>query len=182
MDVGFLHESTQIIEGFVRDYGLFALFFIIYFESFGAPLPGESAMIGASVLAVRGDFSIVDVFLVVWVAAVLGDSTGYAIGHFGGQPLLERYGPLVKLTPERLEKLHELFKRRGPLIVVGARFVVILRQFNGLVAGSAAMPWRYFVAANIVGAAIWAAVWSFGPYYLGDLFEKHISSATSLLH
>ncbi len=179
--MNFLHESTLLIETFVRDYGLIALFVIIYFESFGAPLPGESAMIGASVLAVRGDFAITDVFLVVWVAAVLGDSTGYAIGHFGGQPLLHRYGPLVKLTPERLEKLHELFERRGPLIVVGARFVVILRQFNGLVAGSAAMPWRYFVLANLFGAAIWAAVWSFGPYFLGDLFGRHMAAARELL-
>jgi membrane protein DedA with SNARE-associated domain len=179
--VSFLHETTLLIEGFVRDYGLIALFVIIYFESFGAPLPGESAMIGASVLAIRGDFPIVDVFLVVWIAAVLGDSTGYAIGHFGGQPLLHRYGPLVKLTPERLEKLHELFKRRGPIIVVGARFVVLLRQFNGLVAGSAAMPWRYFVMANIVGAAIWSAVWSFGPYFLGDFFGRHWTSISDVL-
>jgi membrane protein DedA with SNARE-associated domain len=166
----------------VRDYGLFALFFIIYFESFGAPLPGESAMIGASVLAIRGDFSVFDVFLVVWTAAVLGDSTGYAIGHFGGQPLLQRFGPLVKLTPERLEKLHELFKRRGPIIVVGARFIVLLRQFNGLVAGSAGMPWSHFVMANVAGAAIWAAAWSFGPYYLGDFVSQHWTSITGFFH
>ncbi|KAA0695553.1 DedA family protein [Neorhizobium sp. P12A] len=176
----FLHETTLLIEAFVRDYGLIALFIILYFESFGAPLPGESATIGASVLAIRGDFSIIDVFLVVWVAAVLGDSTGYAIGHFGGQPLLQRYGPLVKLTPERLEKLQDLFKRRGPIIVVGARFVVILRQLNGLVAGSAAMPWRYFAMANIAGAAIWAGVWSFGTYYLGDFFGRHLTSISDV--
>lgn len=174
--VTIFHEAAVVIEGFVRDYGLIALFAIIYFESFGLPLPGESAMIGASVMAVRGDFSVDHVFLVVWLAAVLGDSTGYAIGHFGGQPLLHRYGPLVKLTPERLATLHELFKRRGPIIVVVARFIVVLRQFNGLVAGSAGMRWRYFVMANIVGAALWAAVWSFGPYYLGSLFHDGVGN------
>jgi membrane protein DedA with SNARE-associated domain len=178
--VALLHDLTLPVETFVRDYGLIALALIIYFESFGAPLPGESALIGASILAVRGDFTVTDVFLVVWIAATLGDSTGYAIGRFGGQPLLHRYGPLVKLTPERLERLHELFQQHGPVIVVVARFIVILRQFNGLVAGSAAMPWRYFVLTNICGAALWAAVWSFGPYFLGDIFEKHLPSLGSL--
>ena len=168
--MSFVHEGVSLIEPYVRTYGLVAIFVLIYLESLGAPLPGESTLIGASVLAARGDFPIVAVFLLVWVAAVLGDSTGYAIGHFGGRPLLRRYGWVVRLTPARLSELEGLFRRRGPLIVVGARFVVVLRQLNGLVAGSVAMPWRHFVAANIVGAALWAAVWTFGPYFLGDLF------------
>jgi membrane protein DedA with SNARE-associated domain len=169
--VNFLHEGAQFIEPYIRHYGLYAIFIIIYLESLGAPLPGESALITASVLAIRGDFAIVSLFLTVWAAAVLGDSTGYLIGHFGGRPLLRRYGWLVKLTPERLEKLEDLFRRRGPIIVFGARFVVVLRQLNGLIAGSVVMPWRKFFLANLSGAALWAAVWSFGPYFLHDLFD-----------
>lgn len=171
--VTFIHDATLLVETYIRQYGLFALFGTLYLESFGAPLPGESALIGASVLASKGDFSVVNVFLVAWLAAVLGDSTGYAIGHFGGRPLLHRYGGYVGLTPERLAYVEDMFRRHGPLIVVGARFVVILRQFNGLVAGSVAMPWSHFLLANICGAALWAGVWSFGPYFLGDLFMKY---------
>lgn len=170
--MAFFHDAALLIESGIRQYGLIALAATIYLESFGAPLPGESALVGASLLAARGDFFIGNVFLVVWIASVLGDSTGYAIGHFGGRPLLLRFGPRIGLTPERLARVEELFHRHGPAIVVIARFVVLLRQFNGLVAGSAAMPWPRFVLANLLGAAIWAAVWSFGPYYLGDLFHK----------
>lgn len=165
-----LHEGIAFIEPYVREYGLFALIVIIYLESLGAPLPGESALIASSVLAARGDFSIVNLFLGVWIAAVLGDSTGYAIGRFGGSVLLRRYGGLVKLTPERLASLEELFRRRGAWIVASARFVVLLRQLNGLVAGSVKMPWPAFLAANIVGGAAWTACWTLGPYFLGSLF------------
>ena len=95
----------------------------------------------------------------------LGRQHGYAIGRVGGRPLLQRYGWLVKLTPARLARLESLFRRKGSIIVVGARFVVLLRQLNGLVAGSVAMPWRRFVAANVLGAALWTAAWVLGPYF-----------------
>jgi membrane protein DedA with SNARE-associated domain len=168
--VNFVHDALALVEPYVRQYGLIAIFVVIYLESLGAPLPGESTLIGGSVLVARGDVPMAGLFLAAWVAAVLGDSTGYVIGHFGGRPLLKRYGWIVRLTPTRLAELERLFRRRGPIIVVTARFVVVLRQLNGLVAGSVAMPWRRFVAANILGAALWSAAWTFGPYFLGDLF------------
>lgn len=164
----FIHESASFIEPYLRQYGLIAIFIIIYLESFGAPLPGESAVVGSSLLAINGDLSLGGLFAAVWTAAVLGDSTGYAIGHFGGRKILQRYGGYVKLTPERLDYFEDLFRRRGAMIVVGARFVVGLRQLNGLLAGSMSMPWRHFLSANMVGAALWAAVWIFGPYALGE--------------
>ncbi len=165
-----LHEAIAVAEPYVREYGLIAILAIIYLESLGAPLPGETALIGTAALAARGDFNIVHVFLGIWAAAVAGDTTGYAIGRYGGSALLRRYGGLVKLTPERLDRLEELFKRRGAWIVASARFVVLLRQLNGLVAGSVLMPWHSFLAANIVGAGAWTALWTFGPYYLGSYF------------
>jgi membrane protein DedA with SNARE-associated domain len=165
-----LHEGIAFIEPYVREYGLFALLVIIYLESLGAPLPGESALIAASALAVRGDFSVVELFIGVWIAAVAGDTTGYAIGRLGGSALLRRYGHLVKLTPERLNSLEELFRRRGAWIVASARFVVVLRQLNGLIAGSVRMPLHSFLAANAIGGAAWTACWTLGPYYLGSLF------------
>ena len=167
----FLHDGAALIEPYIRHYGLIALFVTICLESFGAPLPGESALVAAAFLATRGNFSIGEVFLTAWLAAVAGDSTGYAIGRLGGRPLLQRYGAYVKLTPERLARLEALFRRRGPIIVVVARFVVLLRQLNGLVAGSMAMPWPRFLLANLFGAALWAGAWSFGPYFLGSLFR-----------
>lgn len=149
-----------------------ALFVILYFESFGVPLPGESALLATSLLAVRGDMAIEHVFLAAWLAGVLGDSTGYLIGRFGGRVVLVRLGPYVKLTPDRLKRLEALFRTKGFWIVLTARFVVVLRQLNGLVAGAVAMPWHRFVLANAVGAALWAGAWSFGPYLFTDLFRR----------
>lgn len=169
----FIRDAASLVEPYITQYGVAAMFFIIYLESLGAPLPGESALVASSVMAAAGDLLIVRLFLVVWAAAVLGDSTGYAIGRIGGRPLLQRYGWVIRLTPERLSSLEELFRRRGGIIVVGARFVVLLRQLNGLVAGSVAMPWHSFLAANVLGAGLWSAVWCFGPYYLGEAFNLH---------
>ena len=166
----FLHEGLSIIEPFVKHYGLWALFIIVYFESLGAPLPGESALVGASVLAIRGDLPIAGLFFAVWAGAVLGDSTGYLIGRVGGRRLLHRFGWLVKLTPERLAAFEDMFARKGAYIVLGARFVVVLRQLNGLIAGSMNMPWPKFLIANAIGGAAWVAVWGLGPYFFGDLF------------
>ncbi|MCB5177684.1 MULTISPECIES: DedA family protein [Microvirga] len=160
------------IEPAVAAYGAFALFLIVYFESFGAPLPGESALIAASLLAVRGDLAVEHVFLAAWIGGFLGDSTGYLIGRFGGRLLLQRFGHWVKLTPERLARLEATAREKGFVMVMTARFVVLLRQLNGLVAGSIAMPWRIFAPANAIGAALWAGLWSFGPYYFTDHFHR----------
>ena len=167
-----LQQGLAWIEPAITAYGVLALATILYFESFGAPLPGESALIAASLLAARGDLAIGHVFLAAWIGAVLGDSTGYLIGHFGGRALLRRFGYLVKLTPERLAHLEAMALKRGLLLVLTARFIVVLRQLNGLIAGSAGMPWPRFLMANALGAALWAGVWSFGPYFFADAFRR----------
>jgi membrane protein DedA with SNARE-associated domain len=85
------------VEPWIAAYGMLALSATIYLESFGAPLPSESAIVAASMLALRGDLSIVSVFVAAWGAAVLGDTTGYFIGRLGGRPLLIRFGPKIGL-------------------------------------------------------------------------------------
>src|SRR5262245_1897325 len=164
------HEALALIEPYITAYGAVALFVIVWMESFGAPAPGESAVVAASVLAARGDLPIAHVMLAVFLGAILGDSTGYLIGHFGGRRLLVRFGPLVGLTPERFEKAETLFRAKGAYLVVVARFMVVLRQLNGVIAGALAMPWPRFLAANAVGAALWTLTWTLGPYLLTDLF------------
>ena len=163
------HVGLDAIAPFIQTYGLLALFALIYFESLGLPLPGETALLGAVALAYEGQLPILGVFAVVVLAAVLGDNTGYLIGRNGGRPLLARFGKLVGLTEERQAWIENLYDTRGPIIVVGARFVVVLRQLNGVVAGSMKMRWPLFVAANILGAILWTGMWSFGPYVAGHV-------------
>lgn len=166
---GALHEGLALIEPYVAAYGVLAVFLIIYLESLGLPLPGESALVAAGVLSARGDLGIAPALLAVFLGAVLGDGTGYWIGRVGGRPLLRRFGPYLKLTPERLDRLERLFRERGAWIVATARFVVVLRQLNGIVAGSVAMPWPRFLLANALGAALWTAAWGGGSYLFADM-------------
>ena len=117
----------------------------------------ESALVAASVLAIRGDLSIITLFAAAWSGAVLGDTTGYLIGRLGGSPLLMRFGPHIGLTAERFERVAAEISRYGFMLVMLARFVVLLRQLNGLVAGARAMSPTRFVPANMIGAVLWVA-------------------------
>lgn len=137
-----------------------AVFVTILLESFGLPLPGESALIAASAAAGAGATRLPFVFLAAWAGAVIGDNIGYVIGRRYGQSLVARYGGRVGLTPERYARVEAVARKYGAVMVVFARFFVVLRQFNGLVAGSTGMPWVRFLIANIIGAAAWAGFWT----------------------
>jgi membrane protein DedA with SNARE-associated domain len=167
-----IHDLLAGIEPAIKTYGVSALFLTVYLESFGIPLPGESSLIAAALLAAGGDLNIIHVFLAAWLGSVLGDSTGYVIGRFGGRALIQRFGWIVKLTPERLASLEQATKKKGFFMVLSARFIVVLRQLNGVLAGSIGMPWHRFALANVIGAAAWAALWTFGPYFFTDLFQR----------
>lgn len=165
-----IEHALSLVEPWITAYGAFALFAAIYCESFGLPLPGESALIAGSVLAARGDLPIMAVVAAGWSGAVLGDSTGYLIGRLGGRRLLMRFGPSIGLTAERFARIAAQFRRYGFMVVLLARFVVVLRQLNGLVAGALSMPLTRFVPANIIGAGLWVGVWALGPYLFGTWF------------
>lgn len=170
-----LDQYLAAVEPYLREYGYAAVFVDIFLESFGLPLPGETMLIAGALLASQGDMHILPLLGTIWLAAVLGDNLGYAIGFFGGRRVLERYGPYVGVTELRLKKVEAVFRRYGGGIVIVARFFILLRQLNGLVAGTAAMPFRRFVVYNALGAGLWTAAWGFGVYYLG----RQIPSAFS---
>lgn len=163
---GLEHELT-LVEPYLREYGAWAVFVVVFLEAFGAPVPGESVVIGSALLAAKGDMDIAPLLGAVWLAAVLGDNVGYAIGMFGGRRLVLRHGARVGITEPRLVKVEGFFARFGGEIVLVARFVVVLRQLNGITAGTVAMPWPKFLLYNAIGAALWTGVWGYGAYALG---------------
>ena len=155
-----------------------ALFVTILLEAFGVPLPGESALIAASAAAGSGATRLQWVFLAAWSGAVIGDNIGYLIGRRYGQSLVTRFGGRIGLTPERYARVEDVARRYGAYMVVVARFFVVLRQFNGVVAGSTGMPWLKFLIANIFGAAIWAGLWTL----FGDRVAHLLKSDPNILH
>ena len=158
----------------VVDYGYLAVFLGILLEDFGLPTPGETMLIAGSVLASRGSLNIVWLLPIAWLGAVVGDTIGFAIGAMGGRRLLVHYGARIGITFERLEKVEEFFARYGDVVVVAARFFVILRQFNGIVAGTLEMPWPRFVLYNSIGAALWVGFWGGLTFWLGHRFFEYI--------
>ena len=162
------HALLQQAAPFLDRYGLWAVFFSLFLETFGLPLPGESLLIAASFLASKGHFPVSTVLLVGWGAAVLGDNTAFYVGHFGGRRLLLRLGGRVGITPQRIHKMHRFYDRFGGEIVIVARFFEVARQLNGLVAGSSGMAPLRFLLYNLLGAALWVGFWVTAIYYLGD--------------
>lgn len=153
--------------GLLHSWGLAALFLSVMLEAFGLPLPGESAVIAAAVAAAAGQFPILSVAAVAFAGAVLGDNIGYLIGRRLGRPAILAHGARFGLTAATLTRAEALVRRHGPVIVVGARFVVLLRQMNGIVAGTTALPWGRFLAANILGALLWVGTWTTLAWQLG---------------
>ena len=151
----------------VEQYGVIALFFSLTLETLGLPLPGESALIASSAAAGAGKIGIWTVVVVAFFAAVLGDNIGYFIGRKYGRVVILRHGKRFGVTPARYARVEEIAGKYGPFMVIVARFVVLLRQLNGLVAGSTQMNWAKFLMANMIGAALWVGFWSTLAYQLG---------------
>lgn len=160
------------IDPLLRQYGYGFIAIITFGEAFGLPLPGEIAIIAASALCQRGSMSPTLLALVVAVSAFAGDNVGYLIGRFGGRPLVLRLGRHIGITPQRMGRVESAFCRYGAWMVVVARFVVVLRQLNGVVSGIAGLPWARFAVANAAGAVIWACVWSYAPFFLTSAFTR----------
>jgi membrane protein DedA with SNARE-associated domain len=171
---GVLHSLEPTLD----NYGYLAIAGLVLFEDFGVPVPGETMLILGAVYAGTGRLSLPVVVLLGFLAAVAGDNIGFAVGHFGGRPLVERYGRYVLLTPERMSKATALFKRHGGKIIVVARFVEGLRQANGIIAGIAGIEWTRFLAFNALGAALWVAVWTSIGYLSGSHIDTIYRYAT----
>jgi membrane protein DedA with SNARE-associated domain len=171
---GVLHGLEPTLDQF----GYLAVVGLVLLEDFGVPVPGETVLILAAVYAGTGRLNVVLVSLLAFCGAVLGDNLGFAIGHFGGRRIVERYGRYVLLTPERLGKATSFFNRHGGKIIVVARFIEGLRQANGIIAGTTGMHWPRFLAFNALGAALWVAAWTSVGYFSASHIDTIYGAAT----
>ena len=171
---GVLHS----LEPTLNHYGYLAVVGLVLIEDFGVPVPGETVLILGAVYAGTGRLNVFLVALLGFCGAVVGDNIGFAIGHFGGRRLVERYGRYIFLTPERLEKTTAFFERHGGKIIVVARFIEGLRQANGIIAGTTGMHWARFLLFNAIGAAMWVAVWTSIGYFSGSHIDTIYNDAT----
>ena len=151
----------------LESYGLILVFALVAIEGCGIPLPGETALITAAVLAGSGHFKIVEVIAIAAAGAIVGDNTGYWIARIGGRKLLARLPLIRDVLPRFLPAGERFFERYGPKAVVVARFVAGLRITAAWLAGISHMPWRRFAIFNAAGGTLWATVIGVAAYEFG---------------
>jgi membrane protein DedA with SNARE-associated domain len=154
----------------VDKYGYFAVGGLVALEDLGVPVPGGTVLITASFFAGSdGHLNIFLVALVGYIGAVIGNNIGFAVGEYGGHPLIERFGRYVFLTPGRIAKAETFFNRYGGKVVVAAQFVEGLRQANGYISGLSEMRWPKYITYNAIGIALWVTFWVTVGYFGGNL-------------
>jgi membrane protein DedA with SNARE-associated domain len=138
-------------------------------ESFGVPLPGETALIAFGVLAARGHYSIAAVIAFAAAGAIVGDNLGYwLIGRLGGRALFRRLSRLAAYADRVLPRAERLFQRYGGRTVFLGRFVSILRYTVAWAAGLSGMRWWTFLFWNAAGGIAWATAVGLVAYYGGE--------------
>jgi membrane protein DedA with SNARE-associated domain len=155
------------VKHLVEVFGYPLLFLIVMSESSGLPVPGETGLITAAVLASQGKLKIEFVIALAAAGAIVGDNLGYLIGRKGGRWLLERPGPFLRQRREVLETGQPFFERHGPKAVFFGRFVLGLRVWASWLAGATRMHWRSFVLWNALGGISWATAIGLFAYFLG---------------
>jgi membrane protein DedA with SNARE-associated domain len=151
------------------DYGLVLLFLVVAGESSGIPLPGETALIAAAILATPGQhhYNIVEVIAVAAAGAIVGDNVGYWLGRVGGRRLLARWRITARWAARALPPGERFFERHGGKTVFLARFIAFLRVTAAWLAGITQMPWWRFFLWNAAGGICWAIAIGLIAYYAG---------------
>jgi len=150
---------------------------VVGVESLGLPVPGEIALVAASVLAATGHTSVWWVAACASAGAIVGDSIGYTIGRRGGRAMLERLGRRFPrhFGPPHLAKAERLLARWGGWTVFFGRFIALLRMLAGPLAGALRVSYPRFLLANAAGGIVWASGTAFAIWGLGQAAERWLS-------
>lgn len=167
-----LHIDAHLIE-ITSQYGLltYVILFLIVFAETGfvvTPfLPGDSLLFAAGAIAALGSLNIGIIWFVLLIAAILGDTVNYWIGHFFGQKIVaNKYIPIQQT---HIDQTQEFYKKHGGKTIILARFVPIVRTFAPFVAGVGKMDYRQFITYNIVGALLWVTLVTLAGYFFGNI-------------
>lgn len=171
----FLHLDEHLRDIILKyeNWTYLILFLIIFVETglvIWPFLPGDSLLFAAGTFAAMGMLNLWLLLLLLFVAAVLGDTANYFIGKYFGEKILSlkfRGKPLVK--PKYMQQTHEFYEKHGPKTIILARFVPIVRTFAPFVAGIGTMDYKKFISYNIVGGAVWIVGLTLLGYFFGTI-------------
>jgi membrane-associated protein len=164
-----MHDIIDTIRQFLIAWGYWAVALGLLLENAGVPVPGETILILASVLAYNAhELSLPWIIVVGTIAATAGDNIGYWIGRKGGRPLLERWKRFFHVRDEHIGSAEKLIERYGAASIFFARFVTGVRVIAGPLAGVLRMEWRRFALFNFLGALVWVVTIASLSYAFGS--------------
>jgi len=174
-----LHIDVHLSE-LIADFGMwiYVILFLVITAETGlviAPLlPGDSLLFAAGTFAARGDLNVWVLFFSLSLAAVIGDALNYAVGRYLGPKLFRKEGSRF-LKKENLDRTHDFFERYGPVTIIIARFLPIVRTFAPFVAGMGRMGYPRFLTYNVIGGVLWVALFTFAGYFFANIpfVENH---------
>lgn len=168
-----IHIDMHLSE-LIRNYGTWTyliLFLIIFCETglVVAPLlPGDSLLFAAGTFAARGDFNVFWLFVMLSVAAILGDTVNYWIGKIVGPKVFHNENVRF-LNRKYLDRTHEFYEKYGGKTIIIARFVPIIRTFAPFVAGIGSMTYMKFISYNVIGGILWIGAFAYAGYFFGNI-------------
>lgn len=169
----FILRIDEHLDGIIREYGTwtYAILFAIIFVETGLVimplLPGDSLLFAAGAFAARGSLNPYLLFVLLSIAAILGDSVNYSIGRYIGPRAFTMNSRFLK--KEYLDKAHAFYEKYGGRAIIFARFVPIVRTFAPFVAGAGYMTYSKFLFYNVTGGIIWIGLFVFAGYFFGNI-------------
>ncbi|MCB2288582.1 DedA family protein [Clostridium sp. CS001] len=166
----------------MQQYGIltYAILFLIIFLETGLVvtplLPGDSMLFAAGALAAIGSMNLLTLLIVIYLAAILGDTANYYIGKKIGNKILEKE-EVRFINKEYLKKAQKFYEKHGSMTIVIARFIPIIRTFAPFIAGIGKMNYSKFIPYNIIGGGLWVSLFLGGGYFFGNLpfIKNHFS-------
>jgi membrane-associated protein len=183
--VDFFVHLDKYLDLAIRQYGILTyaiLFFVIFAETgfvFTPFLPGDSLLFAAGTLSAISMLNVHYLFILLTLAAILGNSSNYLVGHLIGEKIFHKYPRFLK--KEYLDRTHEFYEKHGGSTVIITRFVPIIRTFAPFVAGVGSMTFARFSAYNIAGGVLWVSLFIYGGYFFGNIpFVKNNFSIVTI--
>lgn len=131
-------------------------------------LPGDSLLFATGAISALGSLNIVFVTLLLSIAAIIGDTVNYWVGHFLGQKIVDN--PNIRfINQEHIDKTEQFFKKYGAKTIILARFVPIVRTFAPFVAGVGTMNYSRFILFNLLGGVLWVSTFTLSGFFFGNI-------------
>jgi membrane protein DedA with SNARE-associated domain len=163
---------VEQLTAWLSQHGYPAIFALLMLGIIGLPVPDETLLTLTGFLVYRGTLHLIPAFLSAFFGASCGISASYWIGRLGGDPLVRKFGHLVRLSPDRFERVGAWFLRRGKWSLTIGYFIPGVRHVIAIIAGSSRLDFRTFAAFAYSGAFVWAALFIGAGYFLGEEWQQ----------